>query len=171
MQKEYGVDSSDAIDLLAIFDGLSCSCGWTANRGIFSAIAEFDLKLLMFPINVVVVHSVHSLKNAKKSAKFSTAEYFYALIKHERKSSWTQRPESSLQVSKLFHGFLTEKRNFLSLWFGMKSGIFISLPKNSNGMLCETVKLFLYLWLQFVWIDWWNDSKPGYKWHNLRSIK
>ena len=87
MQKEYGVDSGDAIDLLAIFDGLSCSRGWTANRGIFSATAEFYLKLLVFPINVMAVHSVQSLKNAKKSAKFSTVEYFYALIKHERKSS------------------------------------------------------------------------------------
>ena len=49
----------------------------------------------------------------KKNEKFPTIEYLDAVIEHEPKSF--KNHFASPQVSKLFHVFLTEKRNFFPL--------------------------------------------------------
>ena len=71
MQNQYGVDSMSVIDLLESFDSLWCLGRWTANMTanmtveVFQLQQKIHLKLLMFPINVVTVSCVYSLKNAK----------------------------------------------------------------------------------------------------------
>lgn len=48
MQKGHGVDFTDAIKLPASFDGCWCSCGWTTNKGIVSAIVEVSSQVIEF---------------------------------------------------------------------------------------------------------------------------
>ena len=97
LQKEYGVDSTDFIDVPASFNGSWYSHGWSANRGIISAIAEVSSHIIDA---FYKCHScTYSLKNAKENGKFFITEYLDAVIEHE----------PSPQISKLFYVFLKKK--------------------------------------------------------------
>ena len=53
------------------------------------------------------------IEERKKNSKFSATEYLYSVIEH--KPNCFKSHFASPQVSKLFHVFLTEKRNSFPL--------------------------------------------------------
>ena len=46
MQKKYGIDYTNVINLPASFDGSCCSRKWTAKRGIVSAVVEISSQVI-----------------------------------------------------------------------------------------------------------------------------
>ena len=125
VQKEYGVDSRDAIDLPASFDGSWCWHKWTGNRGIVSAIAGVSSQIIDVSYKCRSYAQCSFIEECKKNGKLLTIEYLDAVIGHEPKCFLNHI--ASPQVRKFFHAFFSEKRNSFPSELCMKSCIFTFL--------------------------------------------
>ena len=76
MEKEFGVDSKDVLDLPASFDGSWCLRSWTANRRIVSGVGEVTAQKVTFPLNIFSVNE--EILNGKLHCWYS--EFYFRLL-------------------------------------------------------------------------------------------
>ena len=108
------------IDIPTMFDGSRNSRGWTANRGIVSAIAESTSQVLDVAYKSRVSSQYVVMEERKKNGECSTLEYLDWYIRHE--SNCFTNHDGSAQVSILCKKFSLLLQNIRARTFHKAAG-------------------------------------------------
>ena len=74
-----------AVDILTRFDGTWSSRGWTARRGVVTAIVEILSQVIDVSYICRVCNQCNTIEERKKNGLLPTIEHLDQIIKHESK--------------------------------------------------------------------------------------
>ena len=83
MAKEYGTLSSGIVDIPTSFDGTWSSRGWTASRGVVTAIAEISSQVLDVSLKCRVCNQCNVMEERKQNEPVTVIEYPDWFVVHE----------------------------------------------------------------------------------------
>ena len=76
--------STEVVDIPTNFDGTRSSRGWTAGRGVVTALAEISSQVIDVSYKCRVCNQCNIIEERKKNGVLSTIEHLEQITEHER---------------------------------------------------------------------------------------